>query len=358
MSVSPFDHALLSHLFGDAELAALFSVEAELSALVRFEVALARAQADEDLIPQAAAAAIAAAGDGFAPDIEALARGTVRDGVVTVDFVRQLRASLAEAHRPHLHFGATSQDAIDTGLMLRLKPALAHIDSGLNAVIAGLDGLEQRFGERRLMGRTRMQDALPIHVADRVASWRGPLLREAERLSGLADEALVVQLGGPVGTLDGMAGKGPAVRARLAVLLDLGDPGEQWHSQRDRLVALSGGLAAISGSLGKLGQDIALMALTGGEMKLTGGGGSSAMAHKSNPVRAEALVTLARYNGVLVSAMQQAMVHEFERSGAAWGLEWLAFPQMLMTTGGSVRAAAELIGQIVHIGGGDSNGNG
>lgn len=358
MSVSAFDHRLLSHLFGAPELARLFAVEAEIAAMVRFEVAMALAQAEAGLIPAEAAPAIAAAGERFVPDLEALAAGTARDGVVAVEFVRQFRAAVEGPHGKHAHFGTTSQDVVDTSLVLRLKPALAGLGAGLARLDAALSELARTFGSNRLMGRTRMQDALPIMVADRLSSWQAPLARSARRLEAAGREALVVQLGGPVGTLETMAGKGPAVRARLADLLGLGDPGACWHSQRDGIVALAQAMAAVSGVLGKFGQDIALMALVGGELKLSGGGGSSAMAHKSNPVSAEALVALARYSATLAGAMDQALLHEFERSGAAWGLEWLAFPQIVVATGGSVRLGETLLGQITEIGQGEGGGNG
>src|SRR5690606_19341215 len=169
--------------------------------------------------------------------------------------------------------------------------------------------------------------AIPIAVADRFRSWWFPLERHVERLQVFALEGLAVQFGGAVGTLEKLSGRGPAVRAALAAELGLADT-PQWHSRREGVLELAGLFAAITGSLGKTGTDIALMADRGGEIALAGGGGSSAMPHKQNPVAAEMLVTLARFNAAQLGGMAQATVHEQERSGAAWTLEWMILPQM------------------------------
>jgi 3-carboxy-cis,cis-muconate cycloisomerase len=160
---------------------------------------------------------------------------------------------------------------------------------------------------------------------------------------------LVVQFGGAVGTLDKLGGKGAAAVAALAGRLDLGVPERAWHSQRDGFAELAGWLSLVTGSLGKLGLDVALMAMAG-DVVLAHGGGSSAMPHKSNPVGAEVLVTLARFNATLVGGMHGALVHEQERSGAAWMLEWMLLPQMLTAAAASLRTATALLGQISEIG--------
>jgi 3-carboxy-cis,cis-muconate cycloisomerase len=159
----------------------------------------------------------------------------------------------------------------------------------------------------------------------------------------------VLQFGGAAGTLDKLGAKAAAVRSTLASALGLADV-PQWQSQRDRLADFAGILSLVTGSLGKMGQDVALLAQMGAEIKLSGGGGSSAMAHKQNPVAAEVLVALARFNAVQVSGMQQAVVHEQERSGASWTLEWLVLPPMVQATGASLRLAANLLAGVVSLG--------
>lgn len=349
MTVSPFDHPYLSSLLGDEEVASFFSAAAELEAMLAFEVALAKAEALAGVIPVEAAHAIARAAHRFSPDVASLRAATARDGVVVPDLVRQLRAAIGEPHARHLHFGATSQDVIDSGLMLRLSRVLPLLEERLDGLIGGLAALASTSGTHSLMGRTRMQPAIPITVADRLDSWRQPLERVAERLEIFALEGLAVQFGGAAGTLEKLGDTAAAVRAALADELGLVDA-PQWHSQRDRIGELAGLLAAITGSLGKIGQDIVLMADRGGEIMLAGGGGSSAMPHKQNPVAAEALVTLARFNAAQLGGIAQAAVHEQERSGAAWTLEWLILPQMVVACGAALRLAGELFAAIRQIG--------
>jgi 3-carboxy-cis,cis-muconate cycloisomerase len=194
------------------------------------------------------------------------------------------------------------------------------------------------------MARTRMQRALEVRVADRIGIWKAPLLHHLDALAGLQVNAVAAQLAGPVGTLDELGDKGPLVRKRLAERLGLADPGGSWHTDRARIVDIGHWLAKVSGTLGKIGQDVVLMAQNEvGEVRLEGGGQSSAMAHKRNPISAELLVTLARYNAVELGALHQALVHEGERSGSAWTLEWLALPQMVATTGASLKLAKSML---------------
>jgi 3-carboxy-cis,cis-muconate cycloisomerase len=329
MAFSLFDHPHFRRLLPVGEIRALFAPEAELAAMLRFEAALAAAEAELGLVPAEAAAAIEAACARLSPPPDALAEGLGRDGVIVPALIGLLRAAVAEPHGSHVHVGATSQDVIDTGLVLRLKPALAVLRRDLDTVIETLEALAAAQGGIPIMGRTRMQRALPITFADRAASWRRPLEAEREALDRLAGDLLKLQFGGAVGTLDKLGEKGPLVRAALARRLDLGDPGHAWHAERAPIVDLGHWLAKVSGSLGKIGQDLALMAQNEvGEAVLPGGGRSSAMAHKRNPVPAELLVTLARFNAGQSGLLQQAMVHEGERSGAAWTLEWLVLPEM------------------------------
>lgn len=349
MTVSPFDHPLLSGLLGDEEASRHFSVEAEIQAMLAFERALAEAEAESGIITKDAAAAIAVALATFRPDTALLRAGVARDGVMVPELVRQIRAAVGEPHGQKVHFGATSQDVIDTGLVLRLKPVVEHLGLLLTETVIRLTSLEERFGGRALTGVTRMQKAIPIKVRHRVTAWRAPLQRHQERLSEQSRRLLVVQFGGAAGTLEKLGEKGPAVRAALAAKLALADA-PQWHSQRDTLADFAGWLSLVTGSLGKFGQDIALMAQGGTDIELSAGGGSSAMPHKQNPVKAEALVALARFNATQLSGMHQALVHEQERSGAAWTLEWLLLPQMAVATAASLRLAAELAAVVESLG--------
>ncbi|MBB2672839.1 UNVERIFIED_ORG: 3-carboxy-cis,cis-muconate cycloisomerase [Rhizobium esperanzae] len=346
MTASPFDHPFLSGLVGDDEIAPYFSAEADLRAMLSFEAALAKAEAAHGVLPGEAARKIAEACAGFSPDLASLRAATARDGVVVPDFIKQLRAAVGEEAGKSLHFGATSQDVIDTSLMIRLK-AIAFLFAGrLSAIVKGLDALERLFGGNRLMGHTRMQAAIAITAADRLAAWRAPLTTYRDRLT---EQNFPVQFGGAAGTLDKLGPQAAAVRASLAQELGLTDI-SQWQSTRLVIADLAGLFASISGSLGKIGQDIALLAQAGDEIEMAGGGTSSAMSHKQNPVAAEVLVSLARFNATALSGIHQSLVHEQERSGAAWTLEWLLLPQMTMATAASLRLAGELAGNIKRLG--------
>ncbi|TIT74787.1 MAG: 3-carboxy-cis,cis-muconate cycloisomerase, partial [Mesorhizobium sp.] len=191
MTVSPFDHPLLSGLLGDEEAARHFSVEADIAAMLAFERAMA----------------------AFRPDTAKLRAGVARDGVVVPELVRQIRAAVGGQHSEFVHFGATSQDVIDSSLVLRLSGAVDHIGLLLSENIVRLAGLEQDFGGRALMAMTRMQPAIPITVGDRIASWRAPLERHQLRLKEQSARLLVVQFGGAAGTLEKLGDKAPAVRA-------------------------------------------------------------------------------------------------------------------------------------------------
>ncbi|TAV83872.1 3-carboxy-cis,cis-muconate cycloisomerase [Rhizobium leguminosarum] len=346
MTASPFDHPFLSGLLGDDEIAPYFSAEADIRAMLSFEAALATAEAAHGLIPAEAARRIADTCAAFSPDMPSLRSATARDGVVVPDLVKQLRADAGEEAAKSLHLGATSQDVIDTSLMIRLKAVVFLFAGRLSTIAAGLDGLDRQFGRNQLMGHTRMQAAISITVADRLNAWRAPLATYRDRLT---EQGFPVQFGGAAGTLDKLGSQAAAIRASLAQELGLTDA-PQWQSGRLPIADIAGLFASISGSLGKMGQDIALLAQAGDEIEISGGGTSSAMAHKQNPVSAEVLISLARFNATVLSGIHQSLVHEQERSGAAWTLEWLLLPQITMATAASLRLAKELTGNIRRLG--------
>jgi 3-carboxy-cis,cis-muconate cycloisomerase len=350
MTVSVFEHPFLSGLLGDEEVAAFFSADADLRAMLGFEEALADAEAEEGLIPETAAPAIAEAVASFQPDWAKLRDGTARDGVVVPEFVRQLRHAVGEPHSGHVHFGATSQDVIDTSLALRMGEVLSILDKRLDCLLAGLAELAARDGKIETTAHTRMQAAIAVPAERKIESWRQPLLRNRERLATVRDGFLILHFGGAAGTLDKLGNKGRAVSEAMAEALDLAAVSHPRHSERDGVVALADWLSLVTGGLGKMGADIALMAQSDvGEIKIKSGGGSSAMPHKVNPVGAEILVTLARFNATLVSGMHQSLVHENERSGSAWTLEWMLLPQMAVATGAALRTAMELVGNIAFV---------
>ncbi|MCR9139697.1 MAG: 3-carboxy-cis,cis-muconate cycloisomerase [Alphaproteobacteria bacterium] len=350
MSASVFDHPLLGALLGDDELAAHFQIEAEIDAMLRFEIALADVEERFGVVSAGTGQALHLATRSFRPDLDALRQATRRDGLCVPEFIRQLRAATGKAHAADVHFGATSQDVIDTALVLRLKSVLDELEKRLGHLVTAFEQLDDRFGNHALMGQTRMQQALPIRCADRIAAWRGPVQSVLGALPELRRRVLRLQFGGPVGTLHQLGDKGPDISAALADALELADGG-CWHTDRAPLAEYADWLSRITGALGKVGQDIALMAQNDtGMVRLTGGGGSSAMPHKQNPIAAETLVAIARFNATLISGMHQALVHENERSGSAWTLEWMVLPQMTIATGSALRLAQDLTVSIEEMG--------
>jgi 3-carboxy-cis,cis-muconate cycloisomerase len=348
-SAAVFAHPWLGGLFGDAEAQALWSEAAQLDHFRAFEAALAQALDAEGMVGEGLGAKAALAISTTQIDLDRLSRGTARDGIPIPDFVKQLRDAAPDCAAA-IHSGATSQDVMDTALSLTLIATNTLLINRISALIARLDDLITAFGDAPLMARTRMQAALPVTVGDRIASWQRPLVAAQTRLTHQQTQIGRLQLGGAVGTRDAFGDKGDAIAARMAQSLSLTDLGV-WHSDRSHVTDYASQLSLLSGALGKMGQDIALMAQQGvDEITLSGGGGSSAMAHKSNPVLAELLVTLARFNATQLAAMHHALVHEQERSGAAWMLEWMVLPQMAVATARATAAATELCGQITGIG--------
>lgn len=339
---------IMEPLLADAEMGAILDDAARARAMVRVERALAAAEGRLGVIPAEAAAAIAAALDGFAPDLDDLARGTAAAGVPVPALLAQLRRRVGGGTATWLHWGATSQDIVDTALVLQLEVAVALLAARLDALIAALATLAERHRGTPMVARTRFQQALPTTFGLKVAGWLAPLPRHRVRLRELRPRLLVVQLGGAAGNLAALGARGVAVMAALAAELGLAVPPMPWHSQRDAIAELGSWLVLVTGSLGKLGQDVLLLAQNEvGEVREAEGGGSSTMPQKSNPIRAEALVTLARHNATLVAGLYQAMLHAHERDGAAWQLEWPILPEMLSATAAALAHALELARTLV-----------
>jgi 3-carboxy-cis,cis-muconate cycloisomerase len=334
---------LLQALAGDTEIAELLSDEAQLASMLAFEAALAAAEADAGLISETTATAIAEGIAKFAPDWADLAAGMARDGVVVPALIAQLRQAIDPAHAAELHRGATSQDVVDTALMLQLARIIPILLGRITKLDQTFAALAEQYGAQPLMAHTRMQAALPFTVADKVRTWSEPLARHRTALSSMRRELLVIQLGGPIGDRSSFDRQGDVVARHLATRLDLG-LAAPWHSTRDPIIMLGARLATLTGSLGKLGADIALMVQTEiGAVRLEASGTSSAMTHKANPVSAELLVALAHYTAGLSGTLNHAMIHEGERSGSAWTLEWLVVPSLILATGASLLRAQLLL---------------
>lgn len=347
--ISVFDHPWLGALFGDQEVADLWSADKQVARFKAFEIALANAlEANGEVVKGAGSeAAEAIASTSF--NMAGLAGGTAKDGLPVPAMVRQLKAAAGNAASA-VHTGATSQDVLDTALALTLKEQTGLILARLEKLEAAFEQLEAAHGSNRLAARTRMQVALEISAADRIDKWRSPLASHKAMLQAERNTVERLQFGGPVGDRSTLGDAAEAIARQMAESLGL-EPAPAWHTDRTTVANYANHLSLISGTLGKFGKDIALMAQQGvDEVVLSGGGGSSAMPHKSNPVLAELLVTLAVFNATQLSGMHHALIHEQERSGTAWMLEWMILPQMCAATARGIAVALELCGQIDYLG--------
>lgn len=346
MISDPFGAPSHGNLFASAEMRALLSDTRRAAEMVRVEIALAKAQAACGIVPADCAAAIAGKLENFVAVRDALGAGTESAGVPVPALVTQLRMVVGGEAAGWIHWGATSQDILDTAHVLVLRDVVATTEAALDRIIDGLGVLARDHAGTVMLARTRMQQAAPTSFGLKAVGWREPLLRHKARLVELKPRLLVAQLGGAAGTLAPLGDQGMAVRKAFAAELGLGLTATPWHNQRDTLVEFADWVALLTGTLGKIGLDVGLLAQSEvGEVRETGEagrGGSSTLPQKSNPVSSEILVTLARYNASAVGAMHQAMLHEGERSGSAWSLEWLTLPQMILALSGALVHAERL----------------
>jgi 3-carboxy-cis,cis-muconate cycloisomerase len=348
MSAGLLSSEVYGGLVGDAEIAALLDDKARIRGMLRVEAALARVEGELGVIPKAAAKRIAAEAEKLDIDPASLAAGTARDGMAVPALVAALRAAVAPGDRTHVHFAGTSQDIIDTALVLALRDALDIIEKRLRALAKALAALARKHRRTIMPGRTRFQPAVPIAFGGKVAAWLAPLLRDLDRLKELRPRLLVLAFFGPGGTLSVLGGRGAAVEKALAKELGLGIAEAPWHTARDSIAELGAWLALVAGTLGKIGADVILLAQAEvAEVRPGAGGGSSTLPHKANPVTAEVLVALAGFAADRVGPLHRALVSAHERDGAAWTLEWLTLPDLLVATGAATRLAAGLVDGLV-----------
>lgn len=343
MTFSPTDSKLFGPLFSDPDIAAQFSDEQFIRYLLQIEAALAAVQARLGIIPPAAGERIALEATRFQVDFDRLRAETERAGFPIIELVRQLRAQVGPEAASYVHWGATTQDIMDTALVLQTRTALVVIENNLHSLIHRLAQLANRYRDCLMAGRTHSQQALPIPFGLKVAGWLAPLLRHRQRLIELKTRLLVIQFGGAAGTLASLGQAGLEVQAELAAELGLAVPPMPWHTQRDNVAELAGWLSLVGSSLAKMAQDIILLAQTEvGEVRESadqGRGGSSTMPQKSNPVVSELIVAAARTNASLLAGMHQAMVQEHERGTHGWQVEWLTLPQMVALTSMALKKA-------------------
>jgi 3-carboxy-cis,cis-muconate cycloisomerase len=318
----------------------VFSDRGHLQGMLDFEAALARAEARLGVIPKSAAAAIAAQCRAELFSVEALARGAEGAGNTAIPMVKALTALVAKTSRRasgYVHWGATSQDAMDTGLVLQLRATFDLIEADLKRLADALARLARKHKRTPMAGRTWMQQALPVTFGLKAASALAAVERHRTRLRELRARVLVVQFGD----------HGPAVAKALAGGLKLRDPGMPWHAQRDRIAEVATTLGLLTGTLGKIAHDVSLMMQTevgeAFEPAAPGRGGSSTMPHKRNPVGCAVVRAAATKVPALVSVMLAAMVQEHERGLGGWHAEWETLPEICMLTAGALDQTARIM---------------
>ncbi len=342
---------LLDPLFGDPEVGAHFTDLAQLQAMLDVEVALAEALAEVGMIPESAVAAITQAARAESFDRAALARGTARSGNLAIPMVVELTARVAaiDAAAAHsVHRGATSQDILDTGLVLQLRGAVAAIVRRLARAEDTAADLARRHRDAVMPGRTWLQHATPVTFGFKAAGWCDGLGRVRARVADAGSAATVLQFGGASGTLAALGDRGLAVAEALGSRLALPVPAIPWHAHRDRLVNLGCALGLATGVLGKIGRDIALLAQTEvAEATEADPGGSSTMPQKRNPIAASVAIAAAIRAPGLVATLLAAMTQEHERGIGGWQAEWETLPALVRLTGGAARAIADALEALV-----------
>ncbi|MEJ1974930.1 MAG: adenylosuccinate lyase family protein [Acetobacteraceae bacterium] len=352
MAISVFDSGLYRNMFGTEAMRQIFSDAAYLARCVEAEVALARAQARLGVIPTAAAEAIAAHARADTLDIDTLQHETNIVGYPILPLLHQLTVQCGEAGG-YLHWGATTQDIMDTATVLQVRAGLDLIGQELDAVRAALVVLAKRYRDTEMAGRTHLQQALPVTFGYKAAVWLSGLDRHAERLQALRPRVLMVQFGGAAGTLAslGEGDEGLRVRAEMARELGLGEPPITWHVARDGLAEAVQFLALVGGTLGKIALDVMIMASTEfGELAepfVHGRGASSTMPQKRNPISSELMLAASKVLREKAGLMLDAMVQDFERATGPWHLEWVALPESFVAASSALHQARFMLEGLV-----------
>ena len=341
------EQGLLSGLFSHGPVAAQTSDVALLQAMLDVEVALLRALAKAGLAPAHAADEVAGAADASAFDLAAIGRGSADQGTPVPAMLSALRSRLSDDAAAHLHQGATSQDIVDTGLMLVAQRALAPLLDDLGAAADACAELTERHRSTLAPGRTLLQQALPLTFGIKAATWLSGLDESFAELLEVSERVLAVQLFGAVGTLAALGDRGLEVMSAVAEELGLAEPVLAWHTIRLRPARLSAALGSALGVMGKVARDVVLLAQTevgeAAEGAGDGRGGSSTMPHKRNPVGAVAVIACAQRAPGLVATILAAMGQEHERAAGAWQAEWEPLLELLRLAGSAAGNLRDLL---------------
>jgi 3-carboxy-cis,cis-muconate cycloisomerase len=340
---------LLAPMLSSPAMRAICDDMAYLQRMLDFEAALARAEATTGVIPADAAGPIGRACKADTFDMAAIADAAARSGNLAIPLVKALTADVAksspEAAR-FVHWGATSQDVIDTATVLTVRAAIDALSSDIDRAISGFAGLARQHRDTPVVGRTWLQHALPMPFGLKLAEYAAALHRSKLRLKRLRAEALALQFGGAAGTLAALGDKGLVVSEALARELELPLPEAPWHTHRDRIAEIASVFAIIAGSCGKIARDVSLMMQTdvaeAFEPAGEGRGGSSTMPHKRNPVAAASALGAATMAPNLAATIFAAQVQDHERSAGPWHAEWPTLPALMLVTSGALAAIVDI----------------
>jgi len=357
MPLGVLQSSLFGDMFGTAAMREAFGELAFIARCVEVEAALARAQARLGIVPAAAAEAIGTAAAAVAAqpeklDLARLKRETETVGYPILPLVRQLAERSGEAGR-YLHWGATTQDIMDTAAVLQIRDGLALVEADLALLRRHLAGLARKYRDTPMAGRTHLQHALPITFGYKAAVWLSSFDRHAERLAELRKRVLMVQFGGAAGTLASLGSGGDALGSvgALARELGLGEPAITWHVARDGIAETVQFLALLGGSLGKIAFDVMLMSATefgeAAEPFIAGRGSSSTMPQKRNPISCGFIIAAARALRQAAGLALDAMLSSFERTASAWHLEWIAVPEAFGYAAGALHQSVFLAGGLI-----------
>ncbi len=341
---------LFDRYFTQQAMSQIFSDEGRVQGMLDFEAALARAEAAVGAIPAEVVGDIVAACEASLYDFDALAVAIGNAGNSAIPLVKALGRQIAsrnETAERYVHMGATSQDVMDSGLVLQLRNAMNLLEQDLANLAEGLAQQAQRHAGVPMAGRTWLQQATPVTLGAKIAGWLGAVTRHRQRLKDLRPRLLCLQFGGASGSLAALGEMAFPIAEALAKDLKLNLPDQPWHTQRDRLVEFASFLGLIAASLGKIGRDISLLMQTeAGELfepAAAGKGGSSTMPHKRNPVGAAVMIAAATRAPGLVATMLSAMPQEHERSLGLWHAEWETLPELCCLVSGSLQQALAVI---------------
>jgi 3-carboxy-cis,cis-muconate cycloisomerase len=341
--------ALLAPMLSSPAMRAVCDDAATLQNMLDFEAALARTEAAAGIIPVTAAGPIAKACRAESFDLAALAEAATRSGNLAIPLVKALTANVAKADTEaarYVHWGATSQDVIDTATMLTLGAGIDALLGDIERAISGFAKLARQHRNTAVVARTWLQHALPMPFGLKLAEYAAALHRSRQRLRQLRSDGLALQFGGAAGTLAAFGDKGLLVAEKLAQELKLPLPDAPWHTHRDRIAEAASVFAIVAGTCGKIARDVSLMMQTdvaeAFEPSGEGRGGSSTMPHKRNPVAAASALAAATMAPNLAATIFAAQVGDHERSAGPWHAEWPTLPTLMLVTSGALAAIVDI----------------